>query len=157
MEDFTALGDVKPINLRDIFGTVRLRRLAMHLSKITDPVNLTLPCFSSITHLDIFDEILAEHESTWADLAALPCLTHLCFHAVVPANVWKMVVRTCPDIQLLVNRWSSLRASVARHVAKNVATWISGRTVLEAVRIFGSGALVLWFRNAKGKFQRLHF
>jgi len=119
MVDFAALGDVKPINLLEIFGTVRLRRLAMDLSEITDPVNLTLACFSSITHLDVFDEILAEHESTWANLAALPCLTHLCFRAVVPANIWQMVLRTCLDIQLLVNRWSRLRARVARQIAQN--------------------------------------
>ncbi|KAJ6464485.1 hypothetical protein C8R45DRAFT_1024147 [Mycena sanguinolenta] len=145
MEDFTALGDVKPINLPDIFGTVRLRRLAMNLTEITDPVNLTLPYFSSITHLDIFDEILAEHESTWADLAAMPCLTHLCFHAVVPANVWKMVVRTCPDIQLLVNQWSSLRAPAARHIAKNPPVNDPRFVVL-----FVSGYADQWEEGARG-------
>ncbi|KAJ7085578.1 hypothetical protein C8R44DRAFT_893867 [Mycena epipterygia] len=64
MVDFRALGDLKPRNLLEIFGTVHLRRLAMDLSEITDPVNLTLPCFSSITHLDVFDETIAGHESS---------------------------------------------------------------------------------------------
>ncbi|KAJ7144644.1 hypothetical protein C8R44DRAFT_865540 [Mycena epipterygia] len=102
MEDFTALGDVKPINMLEIFATVRLRRLGMDLRKIMGgPINLTLPCFSSLTHLDVFDEICAEHVGAWADLAVLPRLTHLCLHDVVPANIWRMVGRTCPGIQLL--------------------------------------------------------
>ncbi|KAJ7089147.1 hypothetical protein C8R44DRAFT_818831 [Mycena epipterygia] len=120
MEDFTALGDVKPINMLEIFATVRLRRLGMDLSKIMGgPINLTLPHFSSLTHLDVFDEIRAEHEGTWANLAALPCLTHLCLHDVVPASIWRMVGRTCPGIQLLVNRWTRFRASGARLIGEN--------------------------------------
>ncbi|KAJ7106385.1 hypothetical protein C8R44DRAFT_806113 [Mycena epipterygia] len=113
MEDSTALGDVKPINMLEIFATVRLRRLGMDLRKIMGgPINLTLPCFSSLTHLDSM-------WGAWADLAVLPRLTHLCLHDVVPANIWRMVGRTCPGIQLLVNRWTRFRASGARLIGEN--------------------------------------
>ncbi|KAJ7124126.1 hypothetical protein C8R43DRAFT_958810 [Mycena crocata] len=119
LEDFTALGAVRPINLLEIFSGIQLRRLSMDLEGLFNfkAIDLTLPLFSTLTHLDVFDKDYPEDGRKWADLATLPNLTHLCFQDWVSGAMLRMILSTCARLHVFVNRWSHRRAPAARSVA----------------------------------------
>ncbi|KAJ7446000.1 hypothetical protein B0H11DRAFT_1930343 [Mycena galericulata] len=85
---------------------LRPQKLAIHLESLfggTDLVDFSLPLFTTITHLDMFD-ILSEFIGPWPNLALLPALTHLALVAYTPAAVMMELLRNCPRLEVLVSR-----------------------------------------------------
>ncbi|KAJ7444653.1 hypothetical protein B0H11DRAFT_1880658 [Mycena galericulata] len=84
---------------------LRPQKLAIDLDSLfggTDLVDFSLPLFTTITHLDMFD-VLSEFIGPWPNLALLPALTHLAILARTPFDVKIQVLRNCPRVEVLVS------------------------------------------------------
>ncbi|KAJ7444649.1 hypothetical protein B0H11DRAFT_2203663 [Mycena galericulata] len=84
---------------------LRPQKLAIDLDSLfggTDLVDFSLPLFTAITHLDLFD-IPSEFIGPWPNLALLPALTHLALMAYTPAAVMMQVLRNCSRVEVLVS------------------------------------------------------
>ncbi|KAJ7444645.1 hypothetical protein B0H11DRAFT_440827 [Mycena galericulata] len=93
------------------FLRLRPQKLAIHLESLfggTDLVDFSLPLFTTITHLDMFD-ILSEFTGPWPNLALLPALTHLALMAYTPAAVMMELLRNCLRVEVLVSRHFSTK------------------------------------------------
>ncbi|KAJ7444647.1 hypothetical protein B0H11DRAFT_2249922 [Mycena galericulata] len=104
------LGDGVPAaELEEIFLSavlsLRPQKLGMDLYSLfgdTDLVDFSLPLFTTITHLDLFD-IISELVEPWSNLALLPALTHLALLAITPLDVKIQVLHNCPHVEVLVS------------------------------------------------------
>ncbi|KAJ7446001.1 hypothetical protein B0H11DRAFT_395026 [Mycena galericulata] len=77
--------------------------LAIHLESLfgrTDLVDFSLPLFTTVTHLDLFD---SEFTGPWQKIALLPALTHLALLEDTPLDVKIQILRNCPRVEVLVN------------------------------------------------------
>ncbi|KAJ7446017.1 hypothetical protein B0H11DRAFT_2249198 [Mycena galericulata] len=84
---------------------LRPQKLAIQLDTLfgrIDLVDFTLPLFTTITHLDLYD-IPSEFIRPWPNLALLPALTHVALLADTPLDVKKQVLRNCSRVEVLVN------------------------------------------------------
>ncbi|KAJ7894966.1 hypothetical protein B0H14DRAFT_2334180 [Mycena olivaceomarginata] len=67
-------------------------------------VDFTLPMFSFITHLDVFDILELDPWSSWSTIGLLPRLTHLAFLEL--SNTWAdKILVTCPRLLVLVSMY----------------------------------------------------
>ncbi|KAJ7268195.1 hypothetical protein B0H12DRAFT_1097451 [Mycena haematopus] len=91
-----------PLNPYSITKLITLRR----------PLNvdLTLPMFSALTHLDVFDSLHLESSSwtSWSSLALLPALTHLAF-VEISYGVATAVLGICPKLQVIISMHNDAR------------------------------------------------
>ncbi|KAF7364208.1 Tyrosinase central domain-containing protein [Mycena sanguinolenta] len=103
--------------------TARPQRLATPIeffghTEESMPIDLTLPMFSSLTHLDVFEHILAISPS-WSSLALLAAPTHLAFLGT-SYDVGVALLGMCRNLQVIIrmkgesstNEWPMLSASV---------------------------------------------
>ncbi|KAF7364234.1 Tyrosinase central domain-containing protein [Mycena sanguinolenta] len=81
------------------------------------PIDLALPMFSSLTHLDVWEEIIAISPS-WSGLALLPALTHLAFLRI-SYDVGVTILEMCCKLQVIISmedehpsKWPMLSATV---------------------------------------------
>ncbi|KAJ6476346.1 hypothetical protein C8R45DRAFT_1009708 [Mycena sanguinolenta] len=79
-------------------------------------VDLSLPVFHTITHMDILDNFTIENNVVIAGLAVLPCLTHLCLDRSTLGHIPRILAR-CAHLQVLV-----FRTFRAKEVADNPPT-----------------------------------
>ncbi|KAJ7444646.1 hypothetical protein B0H11DRAFT_2291205 [Mycena galericulata] len=82
---------------------LRPQKLAIHLESLfgrTDLVDFSLPLFTTVTHLDLFD---SEFTGPWQKIALLPALTHLALLEDTPLDVKIQILRNCPRVEVLVN------------------------------------------------------
>ncbi|KAJ6518752.1 hypothetical protein C8R45DRAFT_949139 [Mycena sanguinolenta] len=94
-------------NLEDFFGGPR--------DGTYSALDLSLPAFRTITHMDIFDEFTDENVAVIsAGLAALPCLTHLCLNDI-PLDRVTRISAQCVRLCVLV-----LMVTFAEDTADNV-------------------------------------
>ncbi|KAJ7446002.1 hypothetical protein B0H11DRAFT_395049 [Mycena galericulata] len=85
--------------------SLRPQKLGMDLYSLfgdTDLVDFSLPLFTTITHLDLFD-IISELVEPWSNLALLPALTHLALLAITPLDVKIQLLHNCPHVEVLVS------------------------------------------------------
>jgi hypothetical protein len=82
---------------------IRPQRLSAPIASFFDhdTVDLTLPLFSSLTHLDAFDSFVASSWSDWSSLALLPVLTHLAFLNLANLGADK-ILAACRKLQVLI-------------------------------------------------------
>ncbi|KAJ7879057.1 hypothetical protein B0H14DRAFT_2710387 [Mycena olivaceomarginata] len=82
---------------------IRPQRLSAPIASFFDhdTVDLTLPLFSSLTHLDAFDSFVASSWSDWSSLALLPMLTHLAFLNLANLGADK-ILAACRKLQVLI-------------------------------------------------------
>lgn len=71
-------------------------------------VDLSLPVFSTVTHMDVFDDVDGSRLSTQIclGLTALPALTHLCLNRSVEVESLQRLLEQCAHLQVLVVMWS---------------------------------------------------
>ncbi|KAJ6484638.1 hypothetical protein C8R45DRAFT_998871 [Mycena sanguinolenta] len=104
--------DLSCANLSDptllpILAEMHLQRLSLALEDIFgDSPDLAHPLFGSITHLDLCDAVdsLALNLA-YAQIPALPALTHLAVPFDVPRDIALMLLEQCPRLQLLLLLW----------------------------------------------------
>ncbi|KAF7364205.1 hypothetical protein MSAN_01079900 [Mycena sanguinolenta] len=87
-------------------ATARPQRLAVPIeffncTERSMPIDLALPMFSSLTHLDVWEETIAISPS-WSGLALLPALTHLAFLRI-SYDVGVSILGMCPKLQVITN------------------------------------------------------
>ncbi|KAF7364245.1 Zn(2)-C6 fungal-type domain-containing protein [Mycena sanguinolenta] len=102
--------------------TARPQRLAVPIeffghTEESMPIDLGLPMFSSLTHLDIWEDIIAIAPS-WSSLALLPVLTHLAFFGL-SYDVGVTILGMCRKLQVIISmetedstEWLMLSATV---------------------------------------------
>jgi hypothetical protein len=97
-------------------GNMRLQRLSGVIEGLfRDPakadnddegitVNIGHPLFSTVSHLDILDEIDPEGLGPeWLnDLSTLPALTHLSFNIPLNSEIFHTILQACPCIQVFI-------------------------------------------------------
>ncbi|KAJ7679912.1 hypothetical protein B0H17DRAFT_1206306 [Mycena rosella] len=100
--DFAVLGDA-PFNptFLPVLGEMPLRRLSAPLYKLfggDSSIDATHCIFSSLTHLDAFDNVvrICDH------LPALPALTHLGLDQEVLWNVLQTLLAICARLEVLI-------------------------------------------------------
>ncbi|KAF7364144.1 hypothetical protein MSAN_01073600 [Mycena sanguinolenta] len=81
-----------------------------HVHHTSRGVDLTLPLFSALTHLDVFGTIYLESSSwtSWSSLALLPTLTHL---AVIEISyrAAAAALAICPKLHVIISMHSDAR------------------------------------------------
>ncbi|KAJ7714819.1 hypothetical protein DFH07DRAFT_373943 [Mycena maculata] len=120
--NFTATGGSPGPALIPILLQMDLRQLSLYLGYLFgghQNINLKHPLFSSITHLDVFDDIPENDPQISPHLAALPALTHLALNHDVPPRLFREILSDCSKLQVLVNLWDSDSASFGRFLAHN--------------------------------------
>ncbi|KAF8169152.1 hypothetical protein K438DRAFT_1855753 [Mycena galopus ATCC 62051] len=65
-------------------------------------IDLSIPAFRAVTHMDVFDHIEDNDTVICSGLAALPCLTHLCLNNRVPDLVPRRILAECLHLEVLV-------------------------------------------------------
>ncbi|KAJ7634398.1 hypothetical protein FB45DRAFT_1056452 [Roridomyces roridus] len=108
--------------LLPILGVLHLRRLSTSLETLFGnraEIDLRHPLFSSLTHLDIFDEGIASNSLHVQGLCALPALTHLCLNNDVPWGAVKDLLAGCRSLSVFVNLWAYIRFDRAKAVARS--------------------------------------
>ncbi|KAJ7065621.1 hypothetical protein C8F01DRAFT_1366573 [Mycena amicta] len=96
--------------LLPIIAPMRLKRIAVfltHMFPSIHAVDLSLPCFQTLTHFDVFDYMRADRVALAyaAKLCALPVLTHLSLNGTVPWSAVEMLLQGCRCLQVLVVLW----------------------------------------------------
>ncbi|KAF7309233.1 Zn(2)-C6 fungal-type domain-containing protein [Mycena indigotica] len=111
----TRIGGAGPVvgpDLLPFLASLRLERIALSLTHVfpdLEGVDLGLPCFQTLTHYDVFDD-LSEHQQALrfvGQLALLPCLTHVSLNNDVPWPAVEELLRTCTNLRVLVLQWDS--------------------------------------------------
>ncbi|KAF7340281.1 hypothetical protein MVEN_01947100 [Mycena venus] len=103
--NFSAIGKFSNPSLLPILSVMRIQRMAACLEVLFgDPQSIDLyhRAFSSITHLDIFDEIGPGETNICPHLPILPALTHLCLSKDVPRDIMQGLLTNCPRLEILV-------------------------------------------------------
>ncbi|KAJ7077646.1 hypothetical protein B0H15DRAFT_954937 [Mycena belliarum] len=92
---------------------LRIHRLAAHLAEMfsgTHSIDLSHPAFSSITHLDIGDEV---DDRLCSQIALMPALTHLMQNGKVPWVSMLMVFGQCQLLQVIIVNYQYLAKDAA--------------------------------------------
>ncbi|KAJ7065598.1 hypothetical protein C8F01DRAFT_1126201 [Mycena amicta] len=99
--------------LLPVIAPMRLERIALFLTHIfsdgISEVDLSLPCFQTLTHFDVFDHLSLEEDDAMlyaTKLCALPVLTHLSLNDMVPWEAVQKLLQGCRCLQMLVVQWS---------------------------------------------------
>ncbi|KAJ7065681.1 hypothetical protein C8F01DRAFT_1228928 [Mycena amicta] len=114
------LGTLVCRSLLPVIAGMRLQRIALFLTHIfpsdadaddeheADEVDLSLPCFQTLTHFDVFDFLDMEAVALVhaAKLCTLPVLTHLSLNGTVPWSAVEMLLQGCRRLQVLVVLWA---------------------------------------------------
>ncbi|KAJ7326181.1 hypothetical protein DFH08DRAFT_885004 [Mycena albidolilacea] len=106
--NFAVIGNFSGPTLLPILAGMKVQRLTACLELLFGDhasTDLALPAFASLTHVDIFDEILPDETKLCSSLPALPALTHLCLNNEVPPPTIQLLLATCPRLALLVVLW----------------------------------------------------
>ncbi|KAJ7065684.1 hypothetical protein C8F01DRAFT_1366628 [Mycena amicta] len=129
----SGLGALVCSSLLPVIAQMRLQRIALFLTPIfrrdddsedseADSVDLSLPCFQTLTHFDVFDYMRAERVALVyaAKLCALPrpVLTHLSLNNMVPWSAVEMLLEGCGFLQVLVLLWSHSTVSGRERAAQ---------------------------------------
>ncbi|KAF7296364.1 Zn(2)-C6 fungal-type domain-containing protein [Mycena chlorophos] len=102
-------------HLIPVIQPMRLERVALFLSHLltypdgAEKLPLELPCFQTVTHLDVFDTLPLENDEAKfyiEKLVALPVLTHLSLNDVAPWEELKMLLAGCSCLKVLLIQWS---------------------------------------------------
>ncbi|KAJ7705425.1 hypothetical protein B0H17DRAFT_1037921 [Mycena rosella] len=116
---------VTPELLPIIQGMSQVRRWGGSLRKLFGAgktIDLTLPFFHNVTHMDIFD-LGADFDTqicrSAVGLATMPALTHLCLNDQMQEEVLPSVFSQCPNLQVVVNIWEYSDREHALEVAAN--------------------------------------
>ncbi|KAJ7065619.1 hypothetical protein C8F01DRAFT_1366572 [Mycena amicta] len=111
------LGTLVCRSLLPVIARMRLERIALFLTYVfpsndddeheANEVDLSLPCFQTLTHFDVFDFLDMEAVALVyaAKLCALPVLTHLSLNGTVPWSAVEMLLQGCRCLQVLVVLW----------------------------------------------------
>ncbi|KAF7331231.1 hypothetical protein MSAN_02441900 [Mycena sanguinolenta] len=87
-----------------LLHAVRLRRWAGRLEDLFGDdaaVDLSIPAFRTVTHMDIFDDLILEDDAAiCAGLVSLPCLTHLCLNDIRRLSPIPRILMQCPHLQV---------------------------------------------------------
>jgi hypothetical protein len=122
--------------LSDLFGGLEL-------------IDLTSGSFVSITSLTILDDLSDEKVGMkiCACLPALPALTHICVSEYSNSDVLKLMLASCPRLEVLVYLWSSMFSTQA-HIFGLPAAALIGDIPLVVVlsRYYGDS----WESAARG-------
>ncbi|KAJ7065606.1 hypothetical protein C8F01DRAFT_1366561 [Mycena amicta] len=105
---------VSPPLLSVLTSMRRLQRIGLFLTHIFRvDVDLTLPCFQTLTHFDVFDYLMDEYDAMEyaTKLCMLPVLTHLALNDMVPWEAVEKLLQDCGCLQVLVVQWSESKAS----------------------------------------------
>ncbi|KAJ7131396.1 hypothetical protein C8R44DRAFT_850132 [Mycena epipterygia] len=93
-------------SLLPAFGALRPRRLCIDLKRLfttMELIDFSHPMFTSLTHLDLFDELSSDWRWPWPSLALLPSLTHLSSFRLDSDNVGRdLLLAKYPQIAVLV-------------------------------------------------------
>ncbi|KAJ7172808.1 hypothetical protein C8R43DRAFT_977624 [Mycena crocata] len=119
--NFAAHAEFCSPTLLPILGGIHLKRLSCSLVYLfggRDLVNLHHPAFSSLTHLDIEDNV-RDALKIYTHLPALPVLTHLSLNNSVSWDVVNMLLMRCRRLEVLVNLFPFFRADRAYAAATN--------------------------------------
>ncbi|KAF7340279.1 Tyrosinase central domain-containing protein [Mycena venus] len=103
--NFAAIGKFSNPSLLPILEGMKIQRLAACLEVLFgDPryIDLCHRAFSSITHFDIFDEIVSGETTICCKIPMLPALTHLCLNNDVPLNTVQGLLTDCPRLDVFV-------------------------------------------------------
>lgn len=106
--NFAAIGKFSGPTLLPILAGMKVQRLAACLEVLFGDyasIDLVHPAFASLTHIDIFDQILPDETKLCSSLPTLPALTHLCLNNEVPLPTIQLLLTTCPRLALLVVLW----------------------------------------------------
>ncbi|KAF8186066.1 hypothetical protein K438DRAFT_1835993 [Mycena galopus ATCC 62051] len=104
-------GNLADPTLLPILADMHLRRLSLSLGDVFGPGDsrdLTHPLFASVTHLDICDPIHKLDAEVFAQIPAMPALTHLALPFDVPMETALALLEQCPRLQLLLLLWPRL-------------------------------------------------
>ncbi|KAJ7705461.1 hypothetical protein B0H17DRAFT_669126 [Mycena rosella] len=117
---FYAFGGVlTPAMLPILQDMAHVRRWSSRLSSLfgsVPAIDLSIPFFRNITHIDIF-EAVADDTQTARGLAALPALTHVGLNNRTRAGVPRRLLNECIHLQVLANIWHVSNFVAARNVA----------------------------------------
>ncbi|KAJ7815531.1 hypothetical protein B0H13DRAFT_2138227 [Mycena leptocephala] len=145
---FAAAGNSSRPILLAILLEMDLRHLSLSLRALfggAEYIEMNHPVLSSITHLDIFDDITEADSRIWLHLNSLPALTHLCLNDHVPGYILRMVLSLCPRLQVLANIWQFSLSSESRRLTRNTPLK-DARFVVGVYRDYGSE----WAAGARG-------
>ncbi|KAF7373259.1 Zn(2)-C6 fungal-type domain-containing protein [Mycena sanguinolenta] len=137
----------QPALIPILLHMVQLRRWVGSLKSLFgsySAIDLSLPCFRTVTHMDIFDDITDDSEGVLcAALTALPCLTHLCLNGDTLDLVPRLLVQ-CAQIQVVVSMHIGINR--ARDIAANPPTADTRFVVSRTGSYWGD-----WELGAQGK------
>ncbi|KAJ7065601.1 hypothetical protein C8F01DRAFT_1249179 [Mycena amicta] len=103
--------------LLPVLTPLRLERMALFLTHIffdtAYDVDLTLLCFQTLTHVDVFDYLSDEDAAMdyVRKLCSLPVLTHLALNDEVSWEAVQTLLRDCTCLEILVVQWSESKES----------------------------------------------
>ncbi|KAJ7230842.1 hypothetical protein B0H12DRAFT_1263872 [Mycena haematopus] len=86
-----------------------LRRLSTALEDFLFPwvaIDFTDPPFSSLTHLQLRDDLDEAQWEEWRGLAMIPKLTHLAFALEKSLSIFQNTLTACPRLQVLIYLYS---------------------------------------------------
>ncbi|KAF7293954.1 Zn(2)-C6 fungal-type domain-containing protein [Mycena kentingensis (nom. inval.)] len=116
----TGLGSLMSSTLPALIKGMRLRRTAMFFKHIfPDGIDLTLACFQTLTHIDLFDSVYEDHDATrYVDaLLGLPALSHLSLNDDVRWDTIERLLREAPALTVLVLLWCGRPEAGKAHAA----------------------------------------
>ncbi|KAK7050508.1 hypothetical protein R3P38DRAFT_1760988 [Favolaschia claudopus] len=102
----------QPVLLAAIHSFRNIQRWSgslVDLFDAADAVDLSLPVFKTVTHMDVFDDLESKNRYSsklCASLAALPALTHLCLNRTAEPRPIRNFLQHCAGLQVLVIMWS---------------------------------------------------
>ncbi|KAJ6466782.1 hypothetical protein C8R45DRAFT_1106212 [Mycena sanguinolenta] len=116
LHSFGAVAYWSPAALPPILnGLHAVRRFSGCLEDIfghTSAVDLKLPFFQRVTHMDVFENF---GDASWndgrgglqicTDFAGLPALTHLCVHRGVSEGLLNRILKECAQLQVLATKF----------------------------------------------------
>lgn len=119
--------------LKDARGIQRWSGSLEDLFGDPSAIDLGLPIFRTVTHLDVFDDVNANtilSAQLCASLIALPALTHLCLNRSVTVEILRRLLQECAHLQILVAMWSGRIQAMAMVVAHRRAGIVDVRYVV---------------------------
>ncbi|KAJ7065597.1 hypothetical protein C8F01DRAFT_1228878 [Mycena amicta] len=102
---------------------MRLERIALFLSHIfsegISAVDLSLPCFQTLTHLGVFDYLSPDDARVYATkICRLPVLTHLSLNNTVPWDVVEKVLKGCRCLEVFIVTGMESEEVVKEHASQ---------------------------------------
>ncbi|KAK7051946.1 hypothetical protein R3P38DRAFT_2857799 [Favolaschia claudopus] len=120
----SACGAVESLVLFQSFGTIpslqlttSLRRLSIYLWDLLEhPKQLVPhPLFTSVTHLDLFDQVHSHRDNIVEHLALMPMLTHLAlWNESTPPDVLAEVLERCIGLETVIEMHGSMSSRSTR-------------------------------------------